>query len=70
MVKDKIPNNLSNRINCYNSSISPKDVNIFEINNGLINNIQQENGLIGENYFDSQMKDVMDDFYFLLNFLD
>ncbi|REC63046.1 hypothetical protein DRF65_07405 [Chryseobacterium pennae] len=70
LVKNKIPSNLIDRINCYNSAISPDNINIFEIKNGTINNIQQENGLIGENYFDSQMKEVMDDFYFLLNFLD
>lgn len=69
LVKDKIPKDLKDRIACFDSSISPKDINIFEIKEGLLNNIQQENGLIGENYFDSQMKKVMDDFYFLLNFL-
>lgn len=52
-----------------NSMISPEDINIFEIEDGKNRSIQKENGLIGENYFDQQMKEVMDDFYQYLNYL-
>ena len=30
--------------------------------------IQQPDGLIGDNYFDRNMKEVMDDFYKMLNY--
>ena len=33
----------------------------------MINNIKQSDGLIGENFFDAQMKEVMDEFYIMLN---
>lgn len=52
-----------------NSMISPEDINIFEIEDGKNRSIQKENGLIGKNYFDQQMKEVMDDFYQSLNYL-
>ncbi|MFJ1327549.1 hypothetical protein [Capnocytophaga canimorsus] len=52
-----------------NSMISPEDINIFEIEDGKNRSIQKENGLIGDNYFDQQMKEVMDDFYQSLNYL-
>ena len=49
--------------------INPKDVSIYELKNGYLNSIQQENGLIGDNFFDEKMKEVMDDFYLMLNYI-
>jgi predicted ATPase len=49
--------------------INPKNISIYEIKDGKIKNIQDENGLIGSNFFDEQMKEVMDDFYVMLNYL-
>ncbi|AZJ34871.1 hypothetical protein [Tenacibaculum singaporense] len=69
LTKEKIPELLKERISTLNSYIDPKNINIYEINEGSIKNIKQDNGLIGGNYFDQQMKEVMDDFYLLLNFL-
>lgn len=70
LVENKIPEKVKQKIACINSSIKPTDISIYEIKNGFIKSIQQENGLIGNNFFDVQMKEVMDDFYKLLNFLD
>ena len=42
---------------------------LFKGLNGELNTtIQQEDGLIGDNYFDCNMKEVMDDFYKMLNY--
>jgi len=56
-------------LSCKKSEISPELISIYEIKDGEINNIQNEMGLIGDNFFDSQMKEVMDDFYSMLNYL-
>lgn len=66
-----IQNNLSdsekNKLDCIYSKIAPNLISIFQIKNGMINTIQQNDGLIGENFFDAQMKEVMDEFYIMLN---
>ena len=56
------------RISCKDSFIDPKMVNIWQLNNGTLKIIQQDDGLISSNYFDDKMKDIMDDFYKMLNF--
>lgn len=59
-----------------NSAISPDDINIFELVDDLQNeddlqnnNVKKDSGLLGKNYFDQKMKEVMDDFYKHLNYL-
>lgn len=64
LVKDKYPD-----LDIIDSAIAPKDINIFEIEDGEKRSIMEENGLIGDNYFDQKMKEVMDDFYQSLNYL-
>lgn len=60
---------INNDITCKKAKINPTDISIYEIKNGKIENIQNEMGLIGDNFFDAQMKEVMDDFYVMLNYL-
>lgn len=43
--------------------IAPAKVSIWQIQEGVLNSIQDEVGLIQENYFDQVMKAVMDEFY-------
>ena len=51
------------------SSINPKEVSVWQITDeGTINMIQEEDSLIMGNYFDDCMKDVMDDFYKMINY--
>lgn len=57
-----------NRLPCFKSAISPDLISIYEIKNGYVEGIQQEDGLIGDNFFDNQMKRVMDEFYLMLNY--
>jgi len=68
LVKDKISEAEQAGLKCKSAWIDPKFVSIWEIEDGKINNIQNEDGLIGDNYFDASMKKVMDDFYTMLNY--
>ena len=55
------------------SWIEPDKVSVWELADGTIRNgttIQDERGLIRDNYFDRIMKNVMVDFRNLLNFID
>jgi hypothetical protein len=68
IVKDKINKNEYEKLKCNSSPIDPNDISIYQIENGELNCIQEENGLIGKNYFDEKMKELMDDFYVMLNY--
>jgi predicted ATPase len=51
------------------SAIDPKNVSVWQITDeGTLNNIQGEDNLIEGNYFDDCMKNVMDDFYKMINY--
>ena len=51
------------------ASIDPTKVSVWQITDeGTIKNIQGEDNLIEENYFDACMKDVMDDYYKMINY--
>ncbi len=76
LVKDRIPDDTREEIDCRDSWISPELVSVWEIKDGYLKGmngelnatIQQADGLVGDNYFDSNMKEVMDDFYKMLNY--
>ncbi len=70
LLKDKIDDEEKDNLDCWRSRISNQEISIYEIEDGLIKNIQNEDGLIGDNFFDYQMKKVMDDFYTMLNYYD
>lgn len=63
-VSDKI-----NMSNLYKAKTNPNDISIFQLKNGYIECIQEEDGLIGNNFFDTHMKEVMDDYYSMLKYL-
>lgn len=67
LVYEKLSDIEKENIFCLKSKIDSKSISIYQIKNGLIECIQQEDGLIGENFFDDQMKQVMDEFYLMLN---
>jgi rRNA-processing protein FCF1 len=67
LVNEKLSDEERKAIPCINSKIDPKSISIYQITDGLINCIQQDDGLIGNNFFDEQMKAVMDEFYLMLN---
>ena len=68
LVYDKMDEESKSRLKCGTSKISPSDVSIYEIQEGVVKRIQKEDGLIQDNYFDQQMGKLMDDFYLMLNY--
>jgi hypothetical protein len=70
LVADRLSDDEWKAVKCRSSLIDPKEVSIYQIKNGELYSIQQEDGLIGENYFDANMKEIMDDYYTFLNHYD
>lgn len=68
LVKDKLPKEDFNKLSCKDSILDPSLVSIAQIVDGKLVSIQGEDGLIGNNYFDSVMKNVMNDFYAMINY--
>ena len=68
LVYDKMNEESKGQLKCGTSKISPSDVSIYEIREGVVKRIQKEDGLIQDNYFDQQMGKLMDDFYLMLNY--
>ena len=50
------------------SWISPKLISIWEIHNGTLKQIQDEDNILSENYFDIKMTDLTDEYFQLLNY--
>lgn len=69
LVQDKVTESEREKLICLKSKIKPESISIYEIKNGEIKCIQDDDGLIGGNFFDAQMKNVMDEFYVMLNYL-
>ena len=68
LVYDKMDEESKGRLKCDTSKISPSDVSIYEIREGVVKRVQKEDGLIQDNYFDQQMGKLMDNFYLMLNY--
>jgi hypothetical protein len=68
LVYDKMDNESKAKIKCKKSRISPSKVAVYEIRDGKVECIQQEDGLIGENYLDQMMKEIMDEYHLMLNY--
>ena len=67
LTKGKVSKTEVKDLLCIGSQINPKLISIYEIKDGKTEIIQQEDGLIGNNFFDIKMKEVMDEFYTMLN---
>lgn len=68
LVSNKMNKKELSKLKCNSSKVSPSFVSIYEIRNGVVDKtIQGEDGLISDNYFDQKMKELMDDFYLMLN---
>ena len=68
LVYDKMSDKDKQKLKCQSSLINPQDVSVYEIHDGILIKIQQDDNLIGANYFDKKMKELMDDFYVMLNY--
>jgi predicted ATPase len=67
VVSEKLSEEEKAHLKSFNSKIDPKSISVYQIKDGLVHSIQGADGLIGENFFDEQMKEVMNDFYSMLN---
>lgn len=67
ITKDKMNKKETEKLYCNSSKIDPSLISIYELKNGKVELIQQEDGLIGDNFFDKKMKEVMNEFYVMLN---
>lgn len=74
LVREKMPEEEMKELACYGSFIDPALVSVWEIKDGKLRSvsengtIQEEDGLVNRNYFDEIMKEVMGDFYKMLNY--
>ena len=68
LVYEKMSEQDKSRLKCKLSVINPSLISAYEIHDGKLKPIQQKDGLIGANYLDNKMKELMDDFYVLLNY--
>ncbi len=79
VVKEKMPHNKLDRIGCSGITLDPKDVSVYELEDGTFRPIEQNtdtgeytiqdnSGLIRQNFFDRVMGGIMDDFNSLLQY--
>ena len=68
IVKDKMPANLRGEMTCKYVMIDPNDIRIYQVENGIVTRIQNKDGLIEHNCFDSEMNIIMNDFYKMINY--
>lgn len=59
---------LNNNFLSKNGWIDPKVVSIWEIEDGKLRDIQDEDKIISKNYFDTKMSELMDEYYLILNY--
>ena len=68
IVKDKMPANLRDEMTCKDIMIDPKDIRIYQVESGIVTRIQNKDGLIEHNCFDSEMNIIMNDFYKMIDY--
>lgn len=78
-VRGKMPKTKFEKVRCSNIVLTPKEVSVYELENGEFRSIEQNintkiltiqdnSGLIRQNFFDNVMKGIMDDFNSLLRY--
>ena len=68
IVKDKMPADLRDKMTCKDIMINPKDINIYQVEDGTVTRIQNKDGLIEHNCFDNEMSIIMNDFYKMIDY--
>ena len=68
IVKDKMPADLRDEMTCKDIMIDPNDIRIYQVENGVVTRIQNKDGLIEHNCFDSEMNIIMNDFYKMIDY--
>ena len=70
LVKDNIPEDERNKFASCQAWIDPKKVSIYEIHDGTLKCIQDEDGIIEDNYLNQAYKDNSSEYMSLLNYYD
>ncbi len=59
---------IENKFLSEESWINPKEVSVWEIENGKLRSIQDKDNIVSENYFDQKMSELTDEYYQMLNY--
>lgn len=70
LVRDKIPEDKHNEFESFPAWIDPKKVSIYEIHDGTLKCIQDEDGIIEDNYLNQAYKENSSEYLSLLNYYD
>lgn len=70
LVRDNVPEEKRESFESYKSWIDPKKVSIYEIHDGRLENIQDEDGIIEDNYLNQAYKENSAEYLSLLNYYD
>lgn len=70
LVKDNISDDDKKIFASYKSWIDPKKVSIYEIHDGALKNIQDEDGIIEDNYLNQAYKENSSEYLNLLNYFE
>lgn len=68
IVKDKMPADLRDEMTCKDIMIDPNDIRIYQVEDGTVTRIQNKDGLLEHNCFDSEMNIIMNDFYKMIDY--
>ena len=68
LVKNNIPADEIDNFQSKLSWIDPRLVSVWEIENGRLRSIQDKDNIIVENYFDTKMTELTDEYFQILNF--
>lgn len=68
LVKNKVPSNETKTFLSYSSWITPSLVSVYEIHNGCLKRIQDEDGIIEDNYLNQAYKNNSSEYLSLLNY--
>lgn len=68
-VKDKIPGKLTGKLPCLDASINPRQVSLWQMENGQLHPIKKEDTqTLGPHYFNDAMNEILNEYYLLMNF--
>lgn len=68
LVRDNIPEDKVSDFASHSAWIDPKLVSIFELDNGTLRSIQDEDGIIEDNYLNKAYKKNSEEYLELLNY--
>ena len=68
LVGDKIPDDVKSRMSSASAWVDPSEVSIFEIHDGTIKSIQDEDGIIEDNYLNQAYKENSNEYLSMLNY--